>query len=1009
MVATVFSVFGEPGTASRDLARSRSRSSCRSHAVLALREQRSYDEPTGVAAEEQRSTELPSTTPLVGREQELAAIARAVSSPPALVLIEGEAGIGKTRLVRELLARSELRGVGSFVGSFPPLREPFPLGAIVEALGHAEDLPAVGLSPVVGALRPLLPELASRLPPAPPPLQDTRGERHRTFRAVAELLGALGPAVLVLEDLHWADEATEEFLAFLESAPPANLAVVLTCRAVDLPSSSRLPEIVSRPSAELRPLRISLGPLDRDHVARLVSSALDADDVSDEFAAFLHDQTAGIPFAVEELLRLLYERGDLVRTVDGWSRKPIEEILVPAAIRDSILERIARLRPGPGKAVQAAAVLGVPAIDRVIGRVAGIPEARVAGAISDALRSSLLHEAGGGLYAFRHVLARQAVYDAIPAPERARLHLKAARSLEARSDRSAAQLARHYRNAGRPRHAARHAEAAAALATSHGDDAGAVRFLQDALSLPGLSAATRGRLAAGLGRAALDGLAHREAVAILRAILDDARFAAGVRGELRLLLGRLLLQSGETSAGLAEVERSVRDLRGSPALAARAMVMLAVPWVHQGRLSEHLRWLERALRSLDRLSDPALRAAILAERATILVLVGDPAGWRAALDLRPGRSREERREHIRGAGNLAQASFYLGHYGRARAFLDQARAGVDELGYARILDDLTAVELLLAWATGRWEGLEERAEAHWKATTENANASEDARLLLGLLLEARGDLDRAVEHLSTTLERTARVEGVPLLAASSSGLARIRLARGDATGALSIALPALDVVRDKNIWVWAAELAPVAVEALAALGRLQEAGGLARQFERGLRGRDAPAPVAALAVCRGLVAEAEGRSSAAERWFARAAGAWGRLPRPYEAARARERQAGLLLARGHDRGLTLLREALAAYTSLGAARDADRLRRTARKHGLALPRPWRGGRRGYGDRLSPREEEVARLAGGGSTDLEIAAALYLSRWTVAHHVASAKRKLGAASRRELAAALAKDG
>src|SRR5690606_27963901 len=154
----------------------------------------------------------------------LAAMVAGLTHPPALVLVEGEAGIGKTRLVRECLDRPPLRSLTVLEVVCPPLPDPFPLGPLVDAVQRwhrpAADL---ALSPLGGALRPLFPEWADRLPPPPEPLDDPRSTRHRLFRALSELLDRTGVELLVVEDAHWADQATLEFLLMLTAAGRTDL------------------------------------------------------------------------------------------------------------------------------------------------------------------------------------------------------------------------------------------------------------------------------------------------------------------------------------------------------------------------------------------------------------------------------------------------------------------------------------------------------------------------------------------------------------------------------------------------------------------------------------------------------------------------------------------------------------------------------------------------------------------------------------------------------------------
>jgi predicted ATPase len=190
---------------------------------------------------------------LVGRSNELDLLVHALSDPPAVVVVEGEAGIGKTRLVAELSSRPELGGRRIVGGGCRHVREPFPLGPLIDALrGVGDNLAGADLSPLTGALRPLIPELANTLPIPPEPLEERLAQRHRVFRALVEILGSLGAAVLVLEDLHWADEQTIDFISYLLGDLPAKLAVVLTFRSEEAQPrvralTARVPDYV-RPS-----------------------------------------------------------------------------------------------------------------------------------------------------------------------------------------------------------------------------------------------------------------------------------------------------------------------------------------------------------------------------------------------------------------------------------------------------------------------------------------------------------------------------------------------------------------------------------------------------------------------------------------------------------------------------------------------------------------------------------------------------------------------------------------
>src|SRR5205823_8491608 len=142
----------------------------------------------------------------------------------------------------------------------------------------------------------VLPELAAVLPPAPEPLGDPRAERHRLFRALRELLSSPGRSVLVLEDLHWADEQTLEFLRFLCPQLPDELTLVCTYRGEDVPAASLFRSLGAR--SPIARLELRLRPLDRDEVRTLAGSILEADAMSDEFADYLFQGSGGLPFAV---------------------------------------------------------------------------------------------------------------------------------------------------------------------------------------------------------------------------------------------------------------------------------------------------------------------------------------------------------------------------------------------------------------------------------------------------------------------------------------------------------------------------------------------------------------------------------------------------------------------------------------------------------------------------------------------------------------------------------------
>lgn len=243
-----------------------------------------------------------------------------------------------------------------------------------------------------------------------------------------------------------------------------------------------------------------------------------------------------------------------------------------------------------------------------------------------------------------------------------------------------------------------------------------------------------------------------------------------------------------------------------------------------------------------------------------------------------------------------------------------------------------------------------------------------------------------------------------LVAAATGARIRLALARQDLDLATAEAARAWEHLRDKGVWVWAAEPAPWAVEAMVGAGRTMEALDMVEEFAAGLKGRRAPAAEASLTWCRAILAEAAQEPDRAVEHFRQARRAFAALPRPYEAALTGEAAGRCALAAGGGADPDAADELKAVESELeqlGAVWDVARARATLRAHRVEERRP--PGRPAYGEQLSPREEEVAELAGAGLTNREIAGTLHLSPRTVEQHVARALRKLGLQSRLDLGA------
>lgn len=938
------------------------------------------------------------SSPLVQRTDEVATLRHVLTGPPAVVFVEGEAGIGKTRLVQDVLAglRSAQPATRVFTGHCQPQQSPFPLLPVVEALQAVEPmLRGTRLSAVAGTLRSLLPELSLVLPAAPEPPGDPAAARHQVFRGLAEVLQAVTPAIVVLEDLHWADVGTLEFLHFLVTQTGRLPHLVLTYRYDDLPPDSLLRPLAARLPAGTMQVRLELGPLDRTGVARLVEGMLHTE-VTTEFATLLHQRTDGVPFAVEEMVRLLTDRRDLVRRDGRWARHALSRLEVPRAIRDAITERVSRLPADARRVVDAVAVLGPDATTPAVGQVAGLRSgARLTEALSTAVGSALVRDSGSGRLEFRHDLAREAAYGAIDARRRRELHARAAKALLGVPDIGAARLARHCREAGDPgwvTHAERAAEQMAAL----GDYRSAYDTLRDVLSDAELDRAHRLRVVRAFGDIALHAQLPTEAAQVLLDALETGGRPRAERAELMFQLALLVFVAGDIGASFGWLQRCVEEADTRTPTAARAMSMLAFPMVERTPVEEHLRWLERSVEAASSLSDEVARTAIEGNAATI----------RVGLGLIPPSAVDEERHVDRGPSavlvqqsrvrrNLAEMCLYVGAYAAATRFLDDA-VDIDARLGAEPGRDLLALRVYRDLLTGHWAGLPGRADGAERALTRVAQARAVASLSRVVVAARTGRGPAVPAELVSVGEQALGCGSIPVFLQASAATADALLAAGRDADARAACDRALTVVREKGVWVWAAELLVSTTRALMATGDAEGARKVVREAAKGLSGRYAPAAAAALATARGIVAA---DVAARRRHLAAAEAAWAALPRPYEAACAAE-LLGRLLSEAPDEGAAAQawQRALDGYAELGATRDAARVSRALRERGVPV-RPHRGGR--HGDALSTREREVVDLVAAGHTNREIAERLFLSPRTVEHHVERAMRKLGAQSRTQL--------
>jgi ATP/maltotriose-dependent transcriptional regulator MalT len=384
----------------------------------------------------------------VGREGELSRLLAAVGGDPRLVLVTGDAGVGKTRFVTEGMRRVAADTAVAVWGGCLPMRETLPLLPLADALGELSRFDRGGVLESALAVAPgyvrvevarLLPELGSgTVEPAGP--ED--GQRDRLFAAIADLFGAVARRrriVLVVEDVHWADTATLDCLTFLTRArrDPA-VPVMVTCRSDEAPLESHVVEWLAHVRARGGVVQIGLGPLSRDEVAEQVAGISGSPPpavVVDE----LYARTEGNPFFIEQLAAASPEGG--LGSGAG----------LPAGLAELLVTRAARCSGAARTVLSTLAVASRPLGEELIGAVSRLDADEVRSGLRELNATRLLGEAAsGGEHRPRHALLAEAVAADLLLSEKIALHEHMAEALQAAGDDTfAAEVAGHWAAAGR--------------------------------------------------------------------------------------------------------------------------------------------------------------------------------------------------------------------------------------------------------------------------------------------------------------------------------------------------------------------------------------------------------------------------------------------------------------------------------------------------------------------------------------------------------------------------------
>ena len=942
---------------------------------------------------------------LVGRHRELGQVQEALAEAGAgrgqLVFVVGQMGIGKTRLVEEALALARSQDFIVLVGRTPaagsglayaPLLSAF--GAPLRSLEPAERNELVGDLPHLGRL---WPEFG--LPP-PAPVQDPDLERALLFEAVARLLERLSseaPVLLFVDDLHWADSPSLTLLGYLVPTVAASrIALVGTYRPEGMLENKGLRQFVTNARRSGTVSECTLRGLDADGVAELAAGLLG--DAAPPSVLELSARAAGTPLFVEALIRGLLDAGALVRSDAGWVLAGDRPTTLPRTVHDLIIDRLDLLETDERSTVELIAhgAQGLP--HDLLERAGGLDSDGLLTMIRRLVEAGLVVQDDDGpdvIYRLAHPLIQEVAAAELPAVAGRRLHARLAQTVEQLRPKDLDRLAYHYWRAG-----------------NEVDRDRALTVLMEA-----------GERAASLA-------AHDEAARHFGAALPLIR--DGQRPELLAQVLERLGESweplGETAAAMQVWEEAVGELerRGDRHGVARLHRQLAFAAQATGDMTRVRRHLAAGIDALQGLPvsdelfqlhaarylvDPPLGDAEQARRdATELMQLAEQVGstrarmeglisgvliayivGEKAIDLSVAKANGEEGLRIAeeaGEWLLARRahrdSAWLALYDCDHATIRvHAQAQIDLDRRLGDIAQLPAALLQLSYAGLLAGDFEESLRVNEEAVA-HARRYDRPRTLamclgqMAIVRSYRGELDAAEELLAEAAHvfpqlwndpRARYVVGWPHTV--------FALERGDLSGvhqaAAGIGMPVARILVG-TAHVLAGDIdRAVATHALLAAGEPSGSCGAAMADR-----------------LQGLIEQARGEADEARRHLEESAAALDALGLPFEAA----------ISRLHAGTVDSVRQALAAFEALGAARYADKARKTLRSLGVRLPSPRSG--RGTDQPLSRREMEVARLVADGLTNVQIAERLVVSVRTVESHLDHVYARLGISSRTALA-------
>jgi DNA-binding CsgD family transcriptional regulator len=963
--------------------------------------------------------------PLVGRSSELATVTQLLDAAtdrlPESLLLSGDAGVGKTRLLSEVLDGAEQRGMIRMVGhciNFGDVGLPYlPFS---EAFGRlAKERPEL-----IDEIQRDLPPIARLLPQhrmmgAAPSKDEARYDWSELFAGVLAALARIGeeqPTVLVVEDAHWADQSTRDLLGFLLTRlDHERVALMVSYRSDDLHRRHPLRAVAAEWSRLPRLHRMHLAPLGEADVRNLIQSIHPAPLAEREVRRIV-ERADGNAFFTEELLAAAADQ------------HAYTDASVPAGLSDLLLVRLDRLSEPARDVVRLAAVAGRRVPHLMLETIAGLSHTELDAALREAVEAHILEPRGESQYAFRHALLGEAVYDDLLPGERVRLHTAFATALAKRSvSGTAAELARHALEShdldtafsasvragdeaiavAAPQEGMRHYEAALELLPriSEAVDANPIELVL--VTADAASAAGHMPRALKFARDALNRLAPNALA------LDRARLLFAIGNHANAVEGELESLAASTEAlKLVPAEPPTEFLARLRALHARTLSQL-------GREDEARGWAHKAVATADAIDEPAASTDAWTTLAVLEKRAGDPEAASRQLELIAAQARETGQ-----VGDELRTLFQLGVLNVSQGDLDAAASA-----YTRCWQ--RAAETGRSWAT---YGLDSRSHlaivqyirGDWDAsakvtdlTGEQPPMFAEAKMTASSFAVRAGRGDLTALTALPRLRKQWRQDGLTAVW-SLPHVAELHSLQGRTDDALAAVDELVEVITDvwQQPWFMARlRLSAFGLSVLSAAVSGQSAAERRVTVERGLQLHTDGVTT----VERGMVGSKLGPEGRA--WRHRLEAEWARLRwladadppeveehlalwqtavdafhyECYELARSQARQAAVLRAAGRTAEATDLAAAASEVANrLGAQPLLAELRAVSprRQAEPAATGP---------DALTPRETEVLDLLVEGRTNRQIARQLYISEKTVSVHVSNILAKLGVRSRAEAAA------